>query len=126
MGARLALSIDAATRELERIVADQSGDVVMADGTGTGGGVRVRGNGHGHGNGRYEHWHGSGDGDGDSGGGNVWSRGRGDDEWRSAGAARVDGVVGRGEGRGLGDGRLRGVATGLHRVADAVVAGAGR
>ena len=36
MGARLALSIDAATRELERIVADQSGDVVMADGTGVG------------------------------------------------------------------------------------------
>ena len=39
MGARLALSIDAATRELERIVADQSGDVVMADGTGVGSGL---------------------------------------------------------------------------------------
>ncbi|KJA16908.1 hypothetical protein HYPSUDRAFT_1054143 [Hypholoma sublateritium FD-334 SS-4] len=42
MGARLALSIDAATKELERIVADhRDGDCVMADGTGASMGMGV-------------------------------------------------------------------------------------
>ena len=71
MGARLALSIDAATKELERIVGDhRDGDCVIADGTGMVSGM----------------------------GGN----GRGDgDECGGTGTAGADGVVGRGEGRGL-------------------------